>query len=524
MATHTLGSFNETYAVMYLTQVLESQHTIKTFFSYNDKTPNYDGSMELVGADSAPRKQFVVQIKKTENLEPNVQGEHKGQYAYAMDTEFLYYMNDHVSESPGIYFVVDIAQGRIFWLYLSPENLEMLEFQGKEKVTWWFDQEHILTDVEDFTRRLEEITRERNEALEEIKYRKVRKLVWDRRISSRSGGDPGMTFDNFVAGQENRVTVDMLQAVARDPGNGICNPLYLYGLHGTGKTHALFAMKNQMHFANPQAKILYLHAETFVDDMIRAIIHGEQDLFQRTYRECDVLMLDDVQFVAGKESTQEELFRCVDALCNHGKQVVISGNSPLSRMQRLDDRLRTTFGMGICVELVPPGYDTQLEILHSFCGQMHETVPEEVLEYIAGQGLTSMRELGGIIRKLLALRKLADIPITMELAQREIRAHCVSALPDKRKIKKAVCEHYSLTEAELRSSSRKQTVVRARQVAMYLLRDMTDLSFAQIGTEFNRSHATVAEAIRKLEIQMQQDDTLEQTIQQLREHITENRK
>ena len=326
------------------------------------------------------------------------------------------------------------------------------------------------------------------------------------------------TFDNFVVGPNNRLPHAASQAVAESPANAY-NPLFLYGGVGLGKTHLLQAIGNEA--AKRDLNILYVSSEEFTNDLINAIRRRDTVNFRERYRSIDILLVDDIQFIAGKESTQEEFFHTFNTLHGQDKQIVISSDRSPKSLVTLEERLRSRFEWGLIVDIQPPELETRIAILRTKAERAGRNVPGEILESIAHQIQSNIRELEGALTRVLAYSDLSGKPLTMELtkiALTDFLPTPSSVEPDR--ILEIVADTFSLTQEELLSRNRSRKIALPRQIAMYLLRDMVNASFPQIGeTMGGRDHTTVLYACEKIANLIEQDDLFRRQVFQIRDHL-----
>ena len=326
------------------------------------------------------------------------------------------------------------------------------------------------------------------------------------------------TFDNFVVGPNNPLPHAASQAVAESPANAY-NPLFLYGGVGLGKTHLLQAIGNEA--AKRDLNILYVSSEEFTNDLINAIRRRDTVNFRERYRSIDILLVDDIQFIAGKESTQEEFFHTFNTLHGQDKQIVISSDRSPKSLVTLEERLRSRFEWGLIVDIQPPELETRIAILRTKAERAGRNVPGEILESIAHQIQSNIRELEGALTRVLAYSDLSGKPLTMELtkiALTDFLPTPSSVEPDR--ILEIVADTFSLTQEELLSRNRSRKIALPRQIAMYLLRDMVNASFPQIGeTMGGRDHTTVLYACEKIANLIEQDDLFRRQVFQIRDHL-----
>ncbi|MGD9742029.1 MAG: chromosomal replication initiator protein DnaA [Dongiaceae bacterium] len=313
--------------------------------------------------------------------------------------------------------------------------------------------------------------------------------------------DPRFTFENFVVGKSNELAYAAARRVAEAKSVPF-NPLFLYGGVGLGKTHLMHAIAWGIKKAQPEKRVIYLSAEKFMYQFIRALRHKNTMAFKEQFRSVDLLMIDDVQFISGKDSTQEEFFHTFNALVDQNRQVVISADKSPSDLEGLEERMRSRLGWGLVADIHPTTYELRLGILQAKAEQLGADIPTKVLEFLAHKILSNVRELEGALNRIVAHATLVGRPITLETTSEVL--HDLLRANDRRvtieEIQRKVAEHFNIKIAEMQSARRARAVARPRQVAMYLAKQLTSRSLPEIGRKFGgRDHTTVMHAVRKVE-------------------------
>ncbi len=309
------------------------------------------------------------------------------------------------------------------------------------------------------------------------------------------------TFESFVVGATNQHAFSAAEAVAEERTN-VYNPLFLYGQSGLGKTHLLYAIANRIQRRHPDYDIVYLTGEQFTNEFIEAVRSGKNFEFRDKYRNADLFLMDDIQFIAGKDQTQEEFFHTFNSLYENHRQIVLTSDRVPSDMLRLEERLRTRFEWGLMVDVQPPDYETRWAITKNKAIEMGITLPDDVCNYIAENITNNVRQLEGTVKKIKAYHDLTGMPMDVANVSRAIKdMYKIKAqnVPTPELIIGEVCRFYSLEEAVLRGTQKNKTTVEARQIAMYLIRKMTTLSLPDIAEPFGKNHTTVLHAIRRVE-------------------------
>ncbi len=328
------------------------------------------------------------------------------------------------------------------------------------------------------------------------------------------------TFDSFVIGSSNKMANAAAEAIAQAPAKSY-NPLFIYGGVGLGKTHLMQAAGNSILAQYPEKRVAYLSAEQFVNIFIDAIKRNDRLSFQAVFRNVDVLLIDDIQFLAGKESTQEEFFHTFNALHNRHKQIVISSDRPPKDIPTIEDRLRSRFEWGLIVDVGPPDFETRIAILRQKCESLNVAIGDDVLEFIASKVRFSVRELEGALVKITAYTNFANEPLDVEAAVKilgELYDRPVKEISIEQ-IQRKVADYYNIKPSDIIGKNRSRSIAGPRQIAMYLSRKLTRHSFPEIGTFFgNKDHTTVLFAFNKIEKEADRDEKLRSVV----EHITDS--
>ncbi len=335
--------------------------------------------------------------------------------------------------------------------------------------------------------------------------------------------NPHFTFESFVIGDRNRLAHAASLAVSERPAQNY-NPFFLYGGVGLGKTHLMHAIGQHALEINARSKIVYNTSETFVNEFVLALQMGSIENFRNKYRKVDILLIDDIQFIAGKEGTQEEFFHTFNALHSDHKQIVITSDRPPKDIQHLEDRLRSRFSGGLIIDIKPPEFETRVAILKKKAKREGIDISDNVMLYIANKIESNVRELEGALIRVIAyssmMNKDIDLPLVQEAIAELVQESLAKSLTIY-DIQRAVCDRFHLKLEDLRSKSRQKDIVYPRQIAMYLARDLTDLSLPKIGKEFGgRDHTTVLHAINKIENEIQKNTNISKIINQLKERLS----
>lgn len=329
--------------------------------------------------------------------------------------------------------------------------------------------------------------------------------------------NPQFSFENFVVGSSNQFAHGAALAVSNTPGQ-VYNPLFIYGPPGVGKTHLLYAIANGVRSKNPDVNIVYIKGDQFTNELIAAIQTGKNIAFRNKYREADLFLVDDIQFIAGKESTQEEFFHTFNKLYEDHKQIVLTSDRKPGDMATLEDRLRGRFEWGLIASIAAPDYETRMAIIKNKALSLGLELDDEVCNYIAVNVTNNVRQLEGTVKKIIAYRDLNNMPLDLAHVSRAIDdmfKGSGNTLPTPNLIISQVCSFYSVDESTLRGKQRTRDAVKARQVAIYLIYKLTNLSTLVIGKEINRDHSTVLYSIEQVESEMKDENGL------MNEHIRE---
>ena len=312
--------------------------------------------------------------------------------------------------------------------------------------------------------------------------------------------NPNFTFDRFVVGSSNRFAHAAAVAVANNPAESY-NPLFIYGQSGLGKTHLLYSIASEIHRQNPASRIVYIKGDQFTNDLILALQEGKNVEFRNKYRNADLFLVDDIQFIAGKTSTQEEFFHTFNSLYEAKKQIVLTSDRPPNEMQHLEDRLKTRFEWGLLADIQPPDYETRMAIIKNKAYSLGLDMPDDVCSYIAENITSNVRQIEGTVKKIMAYRDLTGHDIDLPSVSRAIKDMYKGkseAVATPSLIISEICRFYSIEESVLRGTRKDKVTAEARQVAMYLIRELTALSFPDIGKEFGKDHTTVIHSHKKI--------------------------
>ena len=336
-------------------------------------------------------------------------------------------------------------------------------------------------------------------------------------------GSEEYTFDRFIVGSSNRFAYNAALAVAEDPGKSY-NPLFLYGESGLGKTHLLYSIYHTIKEHHPDYQIIYIKGDEFTNELSEAIRLRKTDAFRQKYRDKDLLLVDDIHFIAGKEQTQEEFFNTFNNLYEAGRQIVLTSDRPPSDMLRLEDRLRTRFEWGLMADIQPPDYETRCAIIKNKSILLGLNLPLDIIEYIAQNITANVRQLEGTIKKLMAYRDLMGNEINDENASRAIRELIRTKdefVPSPDVIVEETAKFYDLDPKTIMGQSRKADIVLARQVSMYIIRSITNLSLPEVGKFFGQHHTTVMHSVEKIETTLGSNGELKEVIRDIKANVND---
>lgn len=354
-------------------------------------------------------------------------------------------------------------------------------------------------------------------------------------VSAQTGADgrktineytlkPDYVFDNFIVGSSNKMAHAAAVAVAENPGHSY-NPLFLYGDSGLGKTHLMYAIAHYIADQNPNAKILYASSEKFTNDLVAAIRLSKTEEFKTKYREIDVLLIDDVQFLENKESTQEEFFHTFNELFNLDKQIVLSSDRHPDEIKTLTERLRSRFASGLIADVKAPDFETRTAIVEKKADNLGISIPQEVSQFIAQSVKSNIRDLEGALNRVIAYVNLTNKPLDLELARdalKDILTSKVTYQLNIETIKNAVANHFSLKLEDIDGRKRTKDIAAARQVAMYICRELLDETFESIGASFKRDYTTVISNTQVIADKMKENPAFNREITELIEKIKQN--
>ncbi|MBF9015234.1 MULTISPECIES: chromosomal replication initiator protein DnaA [unclassified Oceanispirochaeta] len=428
------------------------------------------------------------------------------------DQEYnMYFQSIHYVESTRDKIVLSIPsrfiQSQLKQRYTSAIETRLYEISGIE-LSLAFEIENRSKEEESSEKPSEKVI----EAVPERKYIPHPQLRKD------------YTFDNFVVGNNNSFAANASKAIAENPGSKY-NPCLIYGGVGLGKTHLMQSIGNTIHKEQPDMKIVYIPAETFINDFIESINTKKQTHFKNKYRNADILLIDDIHDLQDKKGTQEELFHTFNALYDANKQMVFTCDRPPSELKNFADRLKNRFVRGLNVDLHPPNYETRYAILRKKLEDRNVVISDDILELISQNINTNIRDLEAALTSIVAYAELVQKEITPEIAKQQLKQFFSSPIQANitiDKIQKQVSEYFNVTLSDLKGKKRTKQITFPRQIAMYIIREITDYSTTEIGLEFGgRDHTTVMHSCQRIEDRIKTDSTIEPTVQELIRSIKE---
>ena len=334
--------------------------------------------------------------------------------------------------------------------------------------------------------------------------------------------DYEFTFDTFIVGSSNKFAHAASLAVATNPGHAY-NPLFIYGNSGLGKTHLLYAIRNEIQKNDSKKKVIYVKGEDFTNELVEALMKKSNIELRQKYRQSDVLLVDDIQFIAGKESTQEEFFHTFNTLYEAKCQIVLTSDRPPKEIKTLEDRLRSRFESGLIADIQPPDFETRIAIIRRKAELLQIELPADVTEYIATRLKSNIRQLEGVVKKLKAKNQLYGEKITINIAQKTISEILNNDQPPPLTVEMIIDEvarHFGLSGDDIRSAKRNSNISNARQIAIYAVREITNMSMNLIGEEFGgRDHSTIVYALKQIEKNMEKDPKLKATVDDIIKNI-----
>lgn len=373
----------------------------------------------------------------------------------------------------------------------------------------------------------------RNDSYEDAATTQFNQVVENEKKLERAmqNGKYKLTFDNFIKGKSNELAYAFCYAVAGKEDDDsinnaeIFNPLFIYGDSGLGKTHLLKAIEHKVRKNHPELNIIYVTGEEFTNEIVKAILDKNTAPFQEKYRSCDFLLMDDVQFIAGKESTQEEFFHTFNALYNNGKQIVLTSDISPSKMQKLDDRIKSRFVRGVQADIQPPDFETRLAIIKRKAELLNINMSDSVAKLIAEKIKNNIRNLEGVVNKIKALTMFTSEPVSYSMVQKIIRENAVNSHPADitvDRIMNDVASAFNVTPEEIRSPNRCAPISLARKVFIYVIREMKGLSYAQIGEELNRNHATITLNYQDVKKMLLKNSDFKETVEDIIKNLKES--
>ncbi len=333
--------------------------------------------------------------------------------------------------------------------------------------------------------------------------------------------NPDYTFENFVVGESNQLAHSVAKYVAEHPAKKY-NPLFIYGPPGVGKTHLMYAITNKILLDNPDANITYIKGEEFTNRLVEAINKGKQVQFREKYRKVDILLIDDVQFIAGKNSSQEELFHTFNTLYEEHKQIILTSDRPPKEMLGLEERIKSRFEGGMMADIQLPDYELRLAVLRNKARSTGLELSNEVEVYLADNLSSNIRQIEGVIKKLSGIAFLSEEPLTVETVRRKVPEYLSENVPVEDTVKKIIkvcADYYSVTEDEVLGEKRDKNIRLARNASMYLIKELTELSYPNIGDYFGKKHSTVISNCKTVRETLESDPTYAAELEEMKREI-----
>lgn len=427
--------------------------------------------------------------------------------------------------------------------FLSPSNYHIdvckkryldliqntLTFLTKKNYTIIFEAKEIIPETniqnEDQKPYVQEISQTTND--ENIKYTNDTKISEGEEEQQKENRTTNVlnskyTFENFIVGSNNRFAHAAAYAVYENPGKKY-NPLFIYGGVGLGKTHLMQAIGNAVLQKDPSVKLLYATGELFANELVSAIMTNKNEAFRKKYRNIDLLLIDDIQFLAGKEKCQEEFFHTFNTLFESGKQIVLTSEKPPKEIDMLEDRLKTRFEMGLSVDIQAPDYETRLAILRKKTENEHYVINDDILVKIASRVKTNIRELEGVFNKLVAYTSFTNNELTDSVVDNTIESILVknTKVLTSKLIMQVVCKFFNIKVTDIVSAKKSNSIVYPRQIAMYLCRELANMSFPNIGKDFGgRDHSTVLHAYAKIKEEYENNSETKDLIEEMKKNLS----
>lgn len=423
---------------------------------------------------------------------------------------FLSPSNYHIDVCKKRY--LDLIQNTLTFL---TKKSYTINFEAKDIIPESNEEEQVYSNNEQIETTKEEIE-------QPVLKNEPNVQVANKSTNDKAGLNPRYTFENFIIGSNNRFAHAAAVAVYENPGKKY-NPLFIYGGVGLGKTHLMQAIGNEMYKNNPNIKIIYCTGELFANEVISAIMNNQNESFRKKYRNIDLLLIDDIQFLAGKDKCQEEFFHTFNTLFESGKQIVLTSEKPPKEIALLEDRLKTRFEMGLSVDIQTPDYETRLAILRKKAEKERYVINDDILVKIATKVKSNIRELEGVFNKLVAYTSFTNSDLTDEVVENTIESILVknTKIITSKLIMQVVCKFFNIKVSDIVSDKRSNSVAFPRQIAMYLCREIANLSFPAIGRDFGgRDHSTVLHAYSKIKDEYEKNPETKDLIDDIKKALS----